>query len=380
MITDTNGKYSIEVPVSATLVFSYIGYVEQELKVGNKRVINVTLTEDSELLDEVVVVGYGYQRKSDVATSVASVKTDEMKSFPAGNVGDMLRGRVAGVNVTSASGRPGSAPEITIRGNRSISAQNTPLYVIDGSVSDGEEFSTLSAESIESIEILKDAASQAIYGARASDGVILVTTKRGAQGKMEVNYNGYVGIQSLWRNFDFYSPEEYVMLRREAMANDKGIIDAREMSISEALSDDVMKEVWANGQFVDWEDLMLKNALYQNHDITVRGGNDKLRVSAGLNYFDQDGMVTTGSGYQKVAFRLNVDYKVNKWINFGVNTSYALTKSEREDGNFTEFITRTPLAKVYEEDGTYTKYINSANDVNPLYSCLLYTSPSPRDA
>lgn len=372
VITDINGKYSIEIPASATLVFSYIGYVEQELKVGNKRVINVTLVEDSELLDEVVVVGYGYQRKSDVATSVASVKTDEMKSFPAGNVGDMLRGRVAGVNVTSASGRPGSTPSITIRGNRSISAQNTPLYVIDGSVSDGEEFSTLSAESIESIEILKDAASQAIYGARASDGVILVTTKRGAQGKMEVNYNGYVGIQSLWRNFDFYSPEEYVMLRREAMANDKGIIDAREMSISEALSDDVMKEVWASGQFVDWEDLMLKNALYQNHDITVRGGNDKLRVSAGLNYFDQDGMVTTGSGYQKAAFRLNVDYKVNKWINFGVNTSYALTKSEREDGNFTEFITRTPLAKVYEEDGTYTKYINSANDVNPLYRAQNY--------
>jgi TonB-dependent SusC/RagA subfamily outer membrane receptor len=228
VITDTNGKYSIEVPVSATLVFSYIGYVEQELKVGNKRVINVTLTEDSELLDEVVVVGYGYQRKSDVATSVASVKTDEMKSFPAGNVGDMLRGRVAGVNVTSASGRPGSAPEITIRGNRSISAQNTPLYVIDGSVSDGEEFSTLSAESIESIEILKDAASQAIYGARASDGVILVTTKRGAQGKMEVNYNGYVGIQSLWlkknaalENNELISKTLYEKIIKEELENIK---------------------------------------------------------------------------------------------------------------------------------------------------------------
>lgn len=372
VITDMNGKYAIEVPASATLLFSYIGYADQEQKVGNRRVINVTMSEDAKLLEEVVVVGYGYQRKSDVATSVASVKTDEMKSFPAGNVGDMLRGRVAGVNVTSSSGRPGSAPEITIRGTRSISAQNTPLYVIDGSVSDSEEFSTLSAESIESIEILKDAASQAIYGARASDGVILVTTKRGAQGKMEVNYNGYVGIQSLWRNFDFYSPEEYLMLRREAMANDKGIIDARELSISEALSDDVMKEVWTSGQFVDWEDLMLKNALYQNHDITVRGGNDKLRISAGLNYFDQDGMVTTGSGFRKAAFRLNVDYKLNKWAAFGVNTSYALTKSEREDGNFTEFITRTPLAKVYNEDGTYTKYINSSNDVNPLYRAQNY--------
>lgn len=373
VITDMNGKYSISAPSHAVLVFSYIGYADQEQKVGSRKVIDVTMSEDSKLLDEVVVVGYGYQRKSDVATSVASVKTDEMKSFPAGNVGDMLRGRVAGVNVTSASGRPGSAPNITIRGNRSISAQNTPLYVIDGSVSDGEEFSTLSAESIESIEILKDAASQAIYGARASDGVILVTTKRGAQGKMEVNYNGYVGVQSLWRNFDFYSPEEYLMLRREAMANDKGIVDAREMPISEALGDDVMAEVWASGRFVDWEDLMLKNALYQNHDVTVRGGNDKLRVSAGLNYFNQDGMVTTGSGYRKAAFRLNVDYKVNKWVGFGVNTSYALTKSEREDGNFTEFITRTPLAKVYEEDGTYAKYINSANDVNPLYRAQNYS-------
>ena len=344
VITDMNGKYSIEVPSNATLVFSYIGYADQEHKVGNRKVIDVTMSEDSKLLEEIVVVGYGYQKKSDIATSVASVKTDEMKSFPAGNVGDMLRGRVAGVNVTSSSGRPGSAPTITIRGNRSISAQNTPLYVIDGSVSSSEEFSTLSAESIESIEILKDAASQAIYGARASDGVILVTTKRGIQGKMEVNYNGYIGIQSLWRNFDFYSPQEYMMLRREAMANDKGIIDAREISVAEALSDEIMSEVWANGEFVNWEDLMLKNALYQNHDLTVRGGTDKLRVSAGLNYFDQDGMVTTGSGYKKAAFRLNVDYKVNKWASFGVNTSYALSKSEREDGNFTEFITRTPLA------------------------------------
>lgn len=372
VITDMDGKYSIEVPPKSTLVFSYIGYADQEQKVGNRKVINVMMSEDSKLLEEVVVVGYGYQRKSDVATSVASVKTEEMKSFPAGNVGDMLRGRVAGVNVTSASGRPGSAPTITIRGNRSISASNTPLYVIDGSVSDAEEFGTLSAENIESIEILKDAASQAIYGARASDGVILVTTKRGTQGKFEVNYNGYLGIQSLWRNFDFYSPEEYLMLRREAMANDKGLIDARELSISEALSDEIMEEVWASGQFVDWEKLMLKNALYHNHDVTVRGGNDKLRVSAGLNYFDQNGMVKTGSGYTKAAFRLNVDYKVNKWASFGVNTSYALVKSQREDGNFTEFITRTPLAKVYEEDGSYTKYINSANDVNPLYRAQNY--------
>lgn len=246
------------------------------------------------------------------------------------------------------------------------------MYVIDGSISDSEEFSTLSAENIESIEILKDAASQAIYGARASDGVILVTTKRGSQGKMEVSYNGYVGIQSLWRNFDFYSPEEYVMLRREAKANDKGVIDAREISIAEALGDDVMQQVWASGQFIDWEKEMLKNALYHNHDVTLRGGNDKIRMAAGVNYFDQDGMVTTGSGYQKAAFRLNVDYNINKWISLGVNSSYALTKSDREDGSFSEFITRTPIAQIYNEDGSYSRYINSNNDVNPFYRAENY--------
>lgn len=201
------------------------------------------MVEESKMLDELVVVGYGVQRKSDVATSVASVKADEMKTFPAGNVADMLRGRAAGVNVTSSSGRPGSTPSITIRGSRSISADNAPLYIIDGSPSSATEFSTLSADDIESVEILKDAASQAIYGARASDGVVLVTTKRGKAGKVEVNYNGYLGIQSLWRNFDFYSPEEYMQLRREAKAHDKGIIDAREISIAEALEDEVMQRM-----------------------------------------------------------------------------------------------------------------------------------------
>lgn len=373
VITDIDGNYSIDAPTNSMLVFSYIGFMNQEHKVGSKRVMNVTMLEDSKQLEEVVVVGYGYQRKSDVATSVASVRTDELKSYPSGNVADMLRGRVAGVNVTSSSGRPGSEPSITIRGNRSISAQNKPLYVIDGSPSDSEEFSTLSAEDIESIEILKDAASQAIYGARASDGVILITTKRGSKGKVEVSYNGYMGIQSLWRNFDFYSPEEYMQLRREAKANDKGLIDAREMSISEALGDDIMEKVWASGQSIDWEKEMLKNALYHNHDVSLRGGNDKIRIAAGANYYDQDGMVVTGSRFQKGAFRLNVDYNINKWASIGVNSSYALTKSNREDGEFSEFITRSPIAQIYNEDGGYTQYINSNNDVNPFYKAENYT-------
>ena len=378
-VTDVNGKYSISVSAKSTLVFSCIGYKEQKIRVGTKTVLNVDMVEESKMLDELVVVGYGVQRKSDVATSVASVKADEMKTFPAGNVADMLRGRAAGVNVTSSSGRPGSTPSITIRGSRSISADNAPLYIIDGSPSSATEFSTLSADDIESVEILKDAASQAIYGARASDGVVLVTTKRGKAGKVEVSYNGYLGIQSLWRNFDFYSPEEYMQLRREAKAHDKGIVDAREISIAEALEDEVMQRVWASGKFIDWEKEMFRNAIYHNHDVSVRGGTEKIKVSAGANYFDQQGMVVTGSGYQKFSLRLNLDFEISKWISFGINSSYAMTKQDREDGNFNDFITSSPLAEIYDVDGKYTKYINSEGNYNPLYRAQHYGREVSRD-
>lgn len=378
-VTDVNGKYSISVSSKSVLIFSCIGYAEQKIQVGSKTVLNVKLAEESKLLDELVVVGYGVQRKSDVATSVASVKADEMKTFPAGNVADMLRGRAAGVNVTATSGRPGSAPTINIRGSRSISADNAPLYIIDGSPASATEFSTLSANDIESVEILKDAASQAIYGARASDGVILVTTKRGKAGKIEVSYNGYLGVQSLWRNFDFYSPEEYMQLRREAKAHDKGFIDARDISVSEALEDDIMRQSWASGKFINWEKEMFQNAIYHNHDVSVRGGSEKIKMAAGMNYYDQNGMVVIGSGYQKVSLRFNVDFEISKWFSLGINSSFAMTKQEREDGNFDEFITRTPLAQIYDESGEYAKYIDSEGHYNPLYRAQHYGRQVNRD-
>lgn len=365
-VTDPQGNYSLSVAKGKTLTYSYVGYNTIQRKV-NGSVINVTMTETTSQLDELVVVGYGTMKKSDVATSVATVNTSEMKATPSGNVGDMLRGRVAGVNVVSTSGRPGSAPGITIRGSRSISASNSPLYIIDGAVSDATEFATLSADNVESIEVLRDAASQAIYGARASDGVILVTTKSGVTGKPQIDYNGYVGVQSLTRNFDFYSPEEYLLLRREAKAHDKGLVDAREMTIEEALGDEMMQQVWASGSSIDWEKAMLHDAWYQNHDLNIRGGSDKLTASLGANFFDQDGIVRIGSHFRRGTVRMKVDYDVTKWAKVGINTNFAWMKRKIEDGNFNEFITRPPLGMLYNEDGTYTKYMDSNNDVNPLY-------------
>lgn len=371
-VSDGDGKYQISASPDDILVFSFVGYSDKSIKVGAKRVINISMEEDAEMLEELVVVGYGYQKKSDLATSVTTVKTDEMLTYPAGNVAEMLRGRAAGVMVSSSSGRPGSTPEIQIRGTRSISASNDPLYIIDGAPATSDEFSMLAGEDIASIEILKDAASQAIYGARASDGVILVTTKRGETGKIEISYNAYVGVQSLWRNFDFYSPEEFMQLRREAKATDAGIDDSSLLSDDDVLADDIMLQQWQARQFLDWEDLMFKNALYHNHELSIKTGTDRLKIAASGSYFGQDGMIKTGSSYERASFRLNADLNVTKWLSFGVNSSFSLSRQDREDGSFDEFITRPPLGKIYNEDGSYSQYINSTQIINPLYRAEHY--------
>lgn len=369
--TDAEGRYAIEASENSTLQFSFLGYRDVEMAVGTRTTIDVEMYPETQMIENLVVVGYGTMRKSDVATSITSVNTDEMKLFPAATAAEMLRGRAPGVTVTSSSGRPGSVPNITIRGSRSISASNTPLYIIDGSVASDTEFAMINADDIESIEILKDAASQAIYGARASDGVILVTTKRGKAGESQINYNGYVGIQRLHRNFDFYDGDEWVALRREAIANDRGYIYASQLPIATALSDEIMQEVYKSGRFVDWEDLMFKKAaVYHNHELNFRGGTEKLQAAASVGYYNQEGMIRLNSGYERISARVNLDYRLKKWLKVGVNTSFGFTERRTENGSFYQFITRTPLAQVYEANGDYTAYINSNGDKNPIYNAL----------
>ena len=368
-VSDQNGFYTIDAVQGEVLVFSCIGFLEKEIPVGQARVIDVRMEPESQLLEELVVVGYGTMKKSDVTASVTAVNMDNMKSFPAPNAAEMLRGRAPGVTVTSSSGRPGSVPTITIRGSRSISASNSPLYVIDGSVASDVEFSMLNSDDIKSIEILKDAAAQSIYGARASDGVILVTTKRGSAGEQVVNYSGYVGLQHLHRNFDFYSPEEWVALRREAVAHDMGYIEATDIPITTALADEIMQDVYMKGDFVDWEKLMFKDvALYHNHELSFRGGSERLRAAASVGYYNQDGLIRYNSGYERMNGRVNLDFDVKKWLTVGINTSFASTKKIQENGAFYQFITRSPLARVKDEYGNWSTYINSNGDKNPLFN------------
>ena len=367
-ITDAEGHYSISAPSSGTIVFSSLGYGDVEEKVNGRALINVVMSVSSEILDELVFVGYGSVRKSDLVTSVTSVKADDMKLFPASTAAEMLRGRAAGVRVTSNSGEPGSVPSITIRGSRSISASNSPLYVIDGSVASDTEFAMMSADDIESVEILKDAASQAIYGARASDGVILVTTKRGKAGKSKVSYSGYAGVQLLDRNFDFYSGDEWLALRAEGVAADRGVADSQTIPVSEVLSDPIMLQAYMAGDYVDWEKLMFHSALYHNHELGIRGGNENTKIAASVGYYYQDGVMKVNSAYERLSARVNLDHKVNSWMNIGVNTSFGWSGKDVPNGAWYTFLTRPPLAQVYDDDGNWTTYINSKGDRNPMYS------------
>lgn len=362
-ITDVDGNYSLEVPQNAVLIFKYIGFDSVEKAVENNSILNIQMVEDSQQLDEVVVVGYGIQRKSDLTGSVTSVKAEELNTFPSSNVGDMLRGKAAGINVTATSGRPGSAPDILIRGKRSLTGGNEPLYVVDGVPVDGEGFANLNNADIKSLEVLKDAAAQAIYGARAANGVILVTTKRGEKGKAQIDFNTYLGTQFLMKNFDFYSGEEFYQLRKEAVRTDLGRVPE---SPQEVLTDEIMEKAYENKKFVDWEDLMLSPALVQKYDLSIRGGGEKMKIAASLGFFKQEGMAPN-SDYSRGNFSLNMDYEIYKWLSIGSNISFARSKQTQEDGNFNEYITRSPLGQPFNEDGSYTEYINSSLDVNPLY-------------
>lgn len=372
-VSDRNGNYRISAKKGDVLVFSFIGYKDQSINFVGQTKIDVYMEEDSELMEELIVVGYGYQKKSDLATSIASVNTDDLIAYPSSNVADMMKGRIAGVTVSTSSGRPGSTPSILIRGQKSISASNTPLYIIDGTPASETEFASLGASDIASIEVLKDAASQAIYGARASNGVILVTTKRGTAGETTVNYNGYVGMQTLWRNFDFYSPQEFFQLKKEVLVHDNNLsYDDPFLTDENIINDAIMYKSWQDGNFIDWEDLMFDMGVSTNHELSIKTGTDRLKVAASGNFYDEKGMVVTGSHFRRASFRINADLKVTNWLSMGVNSNMSLRRESREDGSFNEFITRPPLAQVYNEDGSYTEYINSEGERNPFFKAENY--------
>jgi TonB-linked SusC/RagA family outer membrane protein len=369
--TDFDGRYTIDAKKGDVLIFSYIGYKSQKITVADSTTINLIMEEEASALDEVIVVGYGAMKKSDVIGSLSSVKVEEAVSLPTADVGSMLQGRASGVQITLNNAEPGGSSNILIRGRNSISGGNAPLVIVDGVPFN--DINDVNPNAIESIEVLKDAASQAIYGARASNGVILITTKSGKAGKMVVSYDTFFAYQNVDRNFEFMDGFENAQIRREAQrfANERDLIlqgnfDAGWAPEATIFPFDIQRQALQTGEFVDWEQVAFnENALKQNHSINLSGGTNKFKYSSSLRYFNQEG-VLQGSGYDQYDIRTNAEIKLSDVVSVGTNITYSHTNRGRSaiDG---ATIANSPLASIFNEDGTFRQFPNGeANFFNPL--------------
>ncbi|HHH54237.1 MAG TPA: TonB-dependent receptor, partial [Bacteroidetes bacterium] len=313
-ISDYDGNFQLEVTnQNSVLVFSYLGYQTQKITVGDKTNFLVKMQINATELDEVVVIGYGTQKKSVVTGSISKVKSKDLENMPVTRIENSLQGRTSGVSVVSSSGQPGDGATVRIRGTTSIN-QSDPLYVVDGIPIEGG-IDYLNQGDIESIEVLKDAASASIYGARSANGVILVTTKKGENEKMTVNLSTYYGIQNPWKKLALLNAREYATLMNESSVASGGKI--------------LFEDPNSYGDGTDWQDAVFhKNAPMMNHDLSISGGNKTSKYFASFAYFDQDGIVSKDkSNYKRFTTRFNSTHKINKFINFGNTFSYTRTKS-----------------------------------------------------
>src|SRR5690554_2525390 len=324
--TDMDGNYSLSVPEGATLVFSFIGFVSQSIQVGNNNVIDVILQEDIASLDEIVVVGYGTQKKSVVTGAISSVKASDLENQQIGRLEQALQGRTSGLTIASNSGAPGAAATVRVRGATSLNeSASNPLYVVDGVVVEGGTIDYLNPSDIESMEVLKDAASAAIYGARSSAGVILITTKKGKSGELRVNYNGYLGTQAPAKKLDLLNAMEYASLRNEQALADN--------------NDIVFENVNSLGEGTDWQgQIFNNNALIQNHEVSISGGGEKSTFYSSFGFYDQEGIVASEiSRFKRHNIRLNSSHKIKDWLTVGQTLGYSRINSKGGVGGNTDF-------------------------------------------
>ncbi|MCJ8166560.1 TonB-dependent receptor [Pontibacter sp. E15-1] len=371
--TDVSGNYSLNVPDgNGTLTLSYIGFKTQDVPIENRSSINITLATDTKALDEVVVVGYGTQKKSDLTGAVTSVKSEELQERPAASLTQALAGRVPGANVSVNSGRPGGRANIRIRGNTSVSVTNNPLYVIDGvilNVTDLANGSTpidyLNPNDIASIEVLKDASATAIYGARGANGVILVTTKRGSQDGGRVNYDTYVSVGTLARKIDLLNSEEFLHVEEVAYQNAEKYdpegwaagkyVDPRTKRTNPLLFD-------ANGNPLydtDWQEEATQNAITQSHQLSFTGGNAKDSYGAYLGYRNEEGLIKE-SWLKRYSGRFVFDSEIKSWLKVGGTLSYNDQNEKQIDplgaGGITtmrQVLEALPIIPVKYEDGSW---------------------------
>ncbi|MBV6639548.1 MAG: TonB-dependent receptor [Cyclobacteriaceae bacterium] len=361
-ITDAEGKYSLSVPDNTTLIVSFVGYEAQEIAVNGRSVIDLSLKPDITALSEVLVVGYGTQEKRDVTSAISMIKGEALTVIPTSNPMDAMKGQIAGVDILQNGGRPGQSPTITIRGRRSLTASNDPLFVIDGipMTAGTATLGDFNSADIQSVEVLKDAASQAIYGSRGSNGVVLVTTKRGDPGVTRVNFTTSYGISQPFRTIPMMNGAQFADLKREGNRLDangqsgRAAWGAPGSSIPDdaaVFNDAVELNSVQNGFSTDWQDLIYQNGAQLNNQLSVSTGTEKTRVLLAFSNFDEKSLIE-GVNYKRYTGRVNVDHDISKVFKVGVSTIYSNVTDNWGSGSvISEAVNQTPLGLPYDAEG-----------------------------
>lgn len=362
-VTDKDGNFSLnEVPAKGELVFSFIGYLKNEIAVSNRTAFDVVLENEITSLSEVVVVGYGTQRKIETTGSIASLKAADLTLTPISNVAQGLQSRISGVQITQNSSAPGGNISVRIRGTNSINGSSEPLYVIDGiqvtnggGVNDVSPLSQINPNDIESVDVLKDASASAIYGSRAANGVVLITTKRGKSGATRVTYESYYGTQEVNKRIEMLNASEFAAIENETFKQP------------------IYPDPTSLGIGKNYQDLIFRKAAIQNHQLSITGGSEKTQLSMALNYFNQDGVIIN-SNFSRYSLRVNLDHRVNNWMKVGTSLLYTNAFSDRIPTGQTSIdqgavsgsilgaaLSAPPNLLPYREDGTVFPFGDQLN-------------------
>lgn len=362
-VTDADGAYSLNVTTAdAILVFSSIGYVSVEIPVSGRSVINVPMKLDVAQLKEVVVVGYGTQEKRDVTSAISKVSSEAIEKIPTSNPMESLKGQVAGVDILQNGGRPGESPSITVRGRRSLTASNDPLFVVDGipMTAGTSSISDFNPDDFASVEVLKDAASQAVYGSRGSNGVILITTKRGEPGKTRVSFKTTYGVTQPFKLIPMMNGQEFAALKREANRLDINGKSGRTAwgdtgstipADATVFNDAVELNSVTNGLSTDWQDLIYHNGSQLNQQLSVSGGSEKTWIRVAVSNFKEDGLID-GIDYKRYTGRINVDHAISDRVKIGASSLFSKSIQNVGSGSvIPEAVNQSPLGLPYDADG-----------------------------
>lgn len=357
--TDFDGKFTLNVRPGATLLFSYIGYKSQSVKVDGRSSIEVTMEPDANVLDEVVAIGYGTVKKRDLTGAVASVKNEDITLSPTSNAMDALQGKIAGLDITRSSGQAGATPSVQLRGNRSFTASGNPTYIIDGMPGD---INTINPNDIESIEVLKDASSTAIYGSSGANGIIIVTTKSGKEGKTIVNFNAYVGVNGWSTVPKVYNSRGFYKLREQAITAGGGSTDpvnvlgsaASAYQGALALNPDLTVDSWLGANSIDWADALLQTGVTQNYSISVSGGTEKTKAYFSLNFSDEEGQYKNDNN-KIYSTNIRIDHKVRSWLDLGVNLQGSYTYRNAAYAKLDRMLIQSPIGSLYDEEGNVNR-------------------------